>query len=403
MRIGLFILLAALFGESLSGQSLRRTVITSTGHALQGSGYYVHGTAAQPPNAGTISDAQHFLRQGFEQPLKGDCASAPQALFTVDSVANSTCGLLYNFEYVGPQEAGMTFLWEFGDQAIPATSTQPAPQGVVFTFDGLAEVKLTITSGVCTSSATQKVYVSSTTFTATAQVMDVICFDDHDGTISLTIQGGLPPYTVFWTTGDTGLVVTDLYPGLYGFTLIDAQDCMIEGNAEVEGPPALDVLLNISDESCTDRYDGKIIALVNGGVPPYALSWSTGATGTEIADLRKGIYALTVSDASGCEKVIDSIVVQTLCTDLVFYEIFSPNGDGINDVWVVEGIEHFPDSQLEIFNRWGERVYTATAYQNDWDGTTSSGTALPVGTYFFILQLNDGTGTIHRGAITLLR
>ena len=398
-----FLILVLFFGGSLSGQSLRRAVISSAGQALQGSGYYFHTTIAQPPNAGTISDGQHFLRQGFEQPLRGDCATAPQAIFTVDSVANSTCGLQYNFHYAGPQEPGMTFLWEFGDQAIPATSTQADPQGVVFTFNGIAEVKLTVTTGDCTSSATYPVYVTSTTFTATAQVMDVICYDDHDGAISLTIQGGLPPYTVFWTTGDTGTVIADLYPGLYGFTVIDAQDCMIEGNAEVQGPPPLDLLLNVTHESCTDTRDGKIVAMAEGGVPPLTFRWSTGSTDTEIDNLGKGLYSLTVTDGAGCEKIADSIEVKTLCTDLVMYEIFTPNGDGVNDTWVVEGIENFPDSQLEIFNRWGERVYLATGYQNDWNGTTSSGTELPAGTYYFILQLNDGTGTIHRGAITLLR
>jgi len=395
--------LAVLLGGSLHGQSLKRAVLSSAGQSLQGSGYYFHTTVAQPPNAGTISDGQHYLRQGFEQPLKGNCATAPQAIFTVDSVANSTCGLQYNFHYAGAMEPGMTFLWEFGDQAIPATSTLPDPQGVVFTFNGIAEVKLTVTAGDCTSSTTRTVYVSSTTFTASAQVMDVICFDDHDGSISLLISGGMPPYTVVWTTGDTGLVLTDLYPGLYGFTIIDAQDCMIEGNAEVQGPPALDVLLNVTDESCTDTRDGKIVAMVSGGVPPYALLWSTGSTDTEIEDLGKGTYGLTVTDASGCEKAIDSIAIKTLCTDLVMYEIFTPNGDGVNDTWVVEGIENFPDSQLEIFNRWGERVYLAIGYQNDWNGTTANGSELPAGTYYFILQLNDGTGTIHRGAITLLR
>ncbi len=403
MRYWLFLILIILYQPQLAGQSLRRTVVASTGQRLQGSGYYLHTTVAQPPNSATITNGQFYLRQGFEQPLLGNCATAPQAVFSVDSIANSTCGLQYNFQYVGPQDPQLSFLWEFGPDAIPNTSTAPNPQGVVFTFSGLAQVKLTVFAGECTASATQNVYVSPTSFSVTTEVMDLICFDDQDGAISLIIQGGTPPYTATWTSGDTGLIVTGLYPGLYGFTLIDAQQCMIEGNAEVHGPPALDILLNITHESCTDRQDGKIIAFVDGGVPPYQLQWNTGATDTEIAQLSKGLYSLTVTDANGCQKATDTIALRTLCTDLIIYELFTPNDDGINDQWIIEGIENFPSSTLEIFNRWGERVYQATGYQNNWTGTTQSGTPLPAGTYYFILQLNDGTGTIHRGAITLLR
>ncbi len=76
---------------------------------------------------------------------------------------------------------------------------------------------------------------------------------------------------------------------------------------------------------------------------------------------------------------------------------FSPDGDGINDFFVIEGIEAYPNATLKIINRWGNRVYeVAGGYPNDWDGTnqfgmTTGSRELPVGTYFYILDLGDGS------------
>ncbi|PQJ31426.1 hypothetical protein BST92_05590 [Nonlabens arenilitoris] len=78
-------------------------------------------------------------------------------------------------------------------------------------------------------------------------------------------------------------------------------------------------------------------------------------------------------------------------------EGFSPNNDGINDTLVIECIELYPDSKLKIFNRYGSIVYENTGYQNDWNGIPNSGllhnsgNLLPVGTYFWQLDLNDGS------------
>lgn len=76
---------------------------------------------------------------------------------------------------------------------------------------------------------------------------------------------------------------------------------------------------------------------------------------------------------------------------------FSPDGDGINDYFVIEKIEAYPNATLVIFNRWGEKVYeTTNGYSNDWDGTSQFGVVvgnqLPEGTYFYVLDLKDDSG-----------
>ena len=82
----------------------------------------------------------------------------------------------------------------------------------------------------------------------------------------------------------------------------------------------------------------------------------------------------------------------------------TPNDDGINDVFYIDGLEEYPDNDLVIFNRWGDRVFHASPYQNNWDGTDQrSGKELPQGTYYYILRLDVEEGEIYKGYVVVLR
>ena len=90
-----------------------------------------------------------------------------------------------------------------------------------------------------------------------------------------------------------------------------------------------------------------------------------------------------------------SAAVDPIC--LTIYNEFSPNGDGVNETFVIDCLERYPNNILEVYNRWGNIVYTKMGYINDWDGT-SNGRAvinqpekLPVGTYYYVLDLGDGS------------
>ncbi|WP_339894879.1 gliding motility-associated C-terminal domain-containing protein, partial [uncultured Algibacter sp.] len=82
---------------------------------------------------------------------------------------------------------------------------------------------------------------------------------------------------------------------------------------------------------------------------------------------------------------------------LLIFNEFSPNGDGVNDTLIINCIENFPNNKLEVYNRWGNKVYEKRAYNNDWDGTSNgratinSSEKLPVGTYYYVLDFGDGS------------
>ncbi|MGX5817199.1 Calx-beta domain-containing protein [Chitinophaga lutea] len=85
--------------------------------------------------------------------------------------------------------------------------------------------------------------------------------------------------------------------------------------------------------------------------------------------------------------------------DLHFGNVFTPNGDGKNERFVIGGIEKYPGAMLQVFNRWGAQVYRSNDYQNDWNGSN-----LNEGTYYYILEVKKPEGTKqYKGWVTILR
>jgi len=88
-------------------------------------------------------------------------------------------------------------------------------------------------------------------------------------------------------------------------------------------------------------------------------------------------------------------------------EAFTPNEDGINDEFIVPALrdepDKYPENELIVINRWGDQVFYAKPYNNDWKGTNQKGKPLPAATYYYILRLDVSEGEIARGEVTLIR
>jgi gliding motility-associated-like protein len=101
-------------------------------------------------------------------------------------------------------------------------------------------------------------------------------------------------------------------------------------------------------------------------------------------------------DNGVCGTIADTIAFSLDdCLTIKIPDAFSPNDDFINDFWVIPNLESYPNNSVKIFNRWGAQVYEASPYLNNWDGKSDHPSALggllPVSTYYFILDLGDGT------------
>jgi gliding motility-associated-like protein len=115
---------------------------------------------------------------------------------------------------------------------------------------------------------------------------------------------------------------------------------------------------------------------------------------------------LYLMEHDDCPSTTDTLtIVATLCEGFnpVFPTVITPNFDGRNDLFVIAYLEKvYPDCQVTIFNRWGAVVYESIGYEDPWDGTYK-GEDLPMGTYFYKVELNDENSTVYDGPISIIR
>jgi gliding motility-associated-like protein len=143
-------------------------------------------------------------------------------------------------------------------------------------------------------------------------------------------------------------------------------------------------------------------------IPPIALS-STTILNPIANPTQTTIYRLTVRDLSGaCLPVFDEVKVEVVQSCINVRNAFTPNGDGINDLWLVYDqnfcLLNGSGVKASVFNRYGSKVYETKDYKNTWDGTYQ-GKALPDGTYYAVLEftLFDGSKQYKRTDVTILR
>ena len=110
-------------------------------------------------------------------------------------------------------------------------------------------------------------------------------------------------------------------------------------------------------------------------------------------------YTLVVTSKDGC-AVADEVNV-TVHIDPMIPNVFSPNGDGINDTWSIKYLETFVKATIRIFNRGGQQVFFSNQYTTPWDGRFHN-VDVPVGVYYYIIEPNNGRNR-YTGSVTLLR
>jgi len=150
---------------------------------------------------------------------------------------------------------------------------------------------------------------------------------------------------------------------------------------------------------------------VTSGTASAAIALSVGSnTITTVVTAQDGVthktYTVTVTRASGGLNALylpgddqQKTMVTSLGEKVEANNILSPNGDGINDIWVVKNIAFYPDNTVTVYNRTGQVVFTRKGYTNDWDGTYR-GAVLSEGTYYYTIDL--GNGTTKKGFISVV-
>jgi gliding motility-associated-like protein len=159
-----------------------------------------------------------------------------------------------------------------------------------------------------------------------------------------------------------------------------------------------------SDFSMLEGAEVKMKATATGNNLTYQWMPSTGLDHDNVLDplvraTEKTTYKLTVTNSEGCTAI--SEVTVDILKYLVVPNAFTPNGDGINDTWNIQYLDTYPGNQVEVYNRYGEKVYSSLGYTMPWDGTRN-GSALPTDTYYYIINPKNGRKAIS-GYVTIIR
>ena len=239
-----------------------------------------------------------------------------------------------------------------------------------------------------------------------AEVTDVDCYGSKNGRIEIRAEGGVEPYDYGFVNGSSvthGRTVYDhLRPGVYRIDVKDANGCTESTSVAVAQPERLGVVAMEHAPSCKDLNDGYVELVVAGGSAPYTYTLDDYTSDSSIfTGLRSGVYNIVVTDASGCTKTVDDVVISESYNDCIrIPNVFTPNGDGVNDEWIIENIELFPDAHIYVFNRWGQLLYHERGNGKRWDGSYR-GHFVPSGVYLYIIKLHSDEDT-YKGTVTVL-
>ena len=242
---------------------------------------------------------------------------------------------------------------------------------------------------------------------------DANCIDSKDGKLFVVGTGGRGGYKYYVTPGlniNKSGIFSGLEAGTYTLRVVDTAGCDYIEIFTINPPSnPLNNVITKQDLGCTGKgNEGQATANVSGGMPPYTYVWFTNpAQTTQVAtQLYFGSYNLQVTDANGC-VIYDTVEIEAgPCCDIPFIpNAFSPNGDGKNDVFKVLSTAAIQVQQLDIYDRWGKRVWTTIDYRRGWDGTVD-GEQAPLATYQYIFRykcLTDNATYTKKGDVILIR
>src|SRR5688572_5198351 len=165
----------------------------------------------------------------------------------------------------------------------------------------------------------------------------------------------------------------------------------------------LDATANAGED--VDFIAGKNTYLLAKGGVSYKWFPAEGLNNANIANpianpTKTTTYTVEVVSEAGCIST-DQVTV-TVLPKIKIVNTFSPNNDGINDGWEINGLEEYRNCKVEIFNRWGAKVYESVGYPQAWKGVSMTGQELPVATYYYIIYLNKEEAPVS-GSVTIIR
>jgi len=245
---------------------------------------------------------------------------------------------------------------------------------------------------------------------------NTVCYAINSKTISLsgnvgniidwiyTINNGLS-----WNSSSNNtnsISISNLTQSTWYGAIVQSGNCPIDTSTLTKITVLPQFTVNAGKDTTIQQGQSTTLTGAGNGTPNWSpLSsniTSPNSFTTVVSPPNTTYFILTVTDVNACSN-FDSVLITVvpLKFDGKITNVFSPNGDGINDNWYIEGIASYQDNEVVVYNIYGQEVYRKKKYTNDWQGTYN-GSQLPDGTYFYIIKVNESSEVI-KGSVDILR
>ena len=280
--------------------------------------------------------------------------------------------------------AASSYLWSNG-----ATT-----QSITVSTAGSYTVTVTNATG-CTSAAsaaTSVVVNALPTASITASGPTSFC---AGGSVTLSANAGS---SYLWSNGATTQSITVSTAGSYTVRVTNATGCTSVASAAstvvVNAPPTATITASGPTSFCAG---GSVTLSANAG---SSYLWSNGATTQSITVSTAGSYTVRVTNATGCISTSSSAVSVSVTGALNIPNTFTPNGDGVNDTWVIDQINQYPNCTVTVFNKMGNKVFESVGYTQPWQGKFKDND-LPFDVYYYVIDVK--CGSLLKGWIALIK
>ena len=268
--------------------------------------------------------------------------------------------------------ATATFRWSTGAVTSAITVAQPGTYTVVASFAG-------------GGTGTAQYVVQAFTPSATVFGDSVVC-PGRPATLTAVAPSAV---RYLWSTGATTPTIAATQAGTYAVRAFFASGCSRDAQLRVRSAP-VPVSFSLGSDTTLCENDALVLRGPVGASLRY--QWSDGSTGPSLLVRQAGTYTLQTSSLCGSQTATRRVSTRPC---LLVPDVITPNGDLRNDRFAIHGLIG-NDWMLDIYSRWGARVYTTQAYQNDW------GDIAPPGTYYYFLR-RAATSTVYKGWLEVIR
>jgi gliding motility-associated-like protein len=402
--------------EYCAGETINEIVVNTTGTAPYTISYTLNGVAQNITNSNTSvplgNSAGVYVLTSVADAFCSNSASGSQTI-VINALPTVSAGndvtVCENETITLSGSGATTYTWNNG-----------ITNGVA--FQAVSSLTYTVTGTDANNCQnTDQVNVTVTPLPSVTLVSggNTYCAGETASNITVTTTG-TGPWTINYTldgnaqtiNGATSPISLGNSAGIYVVSSISSGTCSntATGTQTINFNPIPSAPLVSADTAYCEKETKTAMsatASAGGTITWFSNSNLTNqlATGTNLSpETTVGTTSYyVVQTINSCTSPASVITIVINSCDLVIPTAFTPDQDGVNDTWKIENLNDFyPNCNVKIYNRWGNLVFESTGYKDEWKGDFK-GENLPVGSYFYIIDFNDGKTEIENGTVSIIK